>query len=317
MMQSAIKRTKILKPGAVSHGAKAAVVSPASYPDPVRLAKGIDVLRGLGYEPSMGVHALSKAHGYFAGTTEQRVEQLHSAFLDPEIRLIVCSRGGYGANYLLDRLDFDLIRANPKPLLAYSDITCLQTWLLDQAGVPSFYAPMAAADFALEDGVDVKSLFAALTGQMWTVGAEEGLRILRPGKCEGVLYGGCLTLLAAMLGTRFAPQTEGKLLFLEDLNVRPYQLDRLLRHMILAGKFEGVRGVIFGEMVNCQEPGPPSRLLDDMILRVLEDVEGPIAIGLRSGHVTRANVTLAFGLQAELCLEGIPRLTFLESATVR
>ena len=246
---------------------------------------------------------------------EERLLDLHAAFADPNIRAIICSRGGYGSNYLLERLDLDLIRANPKPLLGYSDMTCIQTWLLDQVGLPAFHAPMAAADFSLKDGVDQASLLAALSGEQWSVGKTAGLRILRPGKATGVLYGGCLTLLAASLGTRYAPKTEGKLLFLEDLAVRPYQLDRLLRQMILAGKFDGVVGVVFGEMCNCIAPEQKPEVLDEMILRVLDRVDGPIAIGLRSGHVSRCNVTLAFGLMAELDLIREPRLTFLEHAT--
>ena len=306
-----------LKIPAVGRGAKIRVLSPASYPQPERLSQGVDALRSLGFEPSLGAHALSKENGYFAGSAAQRLLDLHAAFADPEVHAIVCTRGGYGSNYLLDRLDLDLIRANPKPLLGYSDLTCVQSWLLDQLGLAAFHAPMAAADFALKDGVDRDSLLAALGGERWTLGKQSGLRILRPGKAAGVLYGGCLTLLAASLGSRYAPQTEGKLLFLEDLGVKPYQLDRLLRQMILAGKFEGVSGFIFGEMLNCVAPGQKLEALDEVILRVLDGLNGPIAIGLRSGHVSRCNVTLAFGVRAELDLIREPRLTFLEQATDR
>jgi muramoyltetrapeptide carboxypeptidase len=306
-----------LRLSSVPRGARIAVVSPASYPQPDRLAKGAEALRRLGFEPVIGKHALSKANGYFAGAAEERVEDLHAAFLDPAVRAILCSRGGYGTNYLLDLLDLDLIRQNPKPFLGYSDMTTIQTWLLDQLGLTAFHAPLVAGDFASDDGVETESFLAAIGGSRWTLDANAGLRTLRPGKATGVLYGGCLTLLAASLGTPWAPRTEGKLLFLEDLNVRPYQLDRLLRQMILAGKFEGVVGVVFGEMFNCLAPGQDSAFLDEMILRVLENVDGPIAIGLRSGHVSHRNVTLAFGVEAELDLEDEPRLAFLEPATCR
>jgi muramoyltetrapeptide carboxypeptidase len=147
------------------------------------------------------------------------------------------------------------------------------------------------------------------------VGEASGLRTLRPGKAAGVLYGGCLTMLVASLGTPHAPRTEGKLLFLEDRDVKPYQLDRLLRQMILAGKFEGVTGIIFGEMLDCVAPGQKPGLLDEVILRVFDWFEGPIAIGLRSGHVSRRNVTLAFGIEAELDLVRAPLLSFMQRAT--
>ncbi len=295
--------------------AKVAVISPASYPQPERLTRGVDALGRFGYVPTVGRQALAKAHHYFAGTTQARLDDLHAAFLDPAVEAIFCSRGGYGCNYLLKGLDLGLVREHPKPLIAYSDMTCMQTWLLDQAGLVSFHGPMVAADFSLPEGIDEPSLQAALSGERWFVGAGAGLRTLKPGKASGTLYGGCITLLAASLGTPYAPRTEGKLLFLEDRDVKPYQLDRLLRQMILAGKFEGVSGIVFGEMLDCVAPGQKPELLDEVILRVLDWFQGPIAIGLRSGHVSRRNVTLAFGITAELHLERAPVLSFLERAT--
>ena len=300
---------------AAPRGSKITVISPASYPQPEKLTKGVEALTRLGYSPWLGRHALSKAHYYFAGTTQARLEDLHAAFLDPATAAIFCSRGGYGSNYLLNGLDLGLIREHPKPLIAHSDMTCMQTWLLDKLGLPSFHGPMVAGDFSLPDGVDATSLAAALGGERWLVGEGEGLRVLRPGKANGTLYGGCITLLAASLGTPYAPNTEGKLLFLEDRDVKPYQLDRLLRQLIQAGKFDGVTGIAFGEMLDCVAPGQNSRMLDEVILRVLDWFPGPIGIGLRSGHVSRHNVTLAFGIEAELRLERIPSLTFLDRAT--
>jgi muramoyltetrapeptide carboxypeptidase len=300
---------------AVRRGSRVTVVSPASYPQPERLAKGVEALGRLGFVPSVGRQALSKAHHYFAGTTQARLDDLHAAFLDPAAGAIFCSRGGYGSNYLLRGLDLGLLREHPKPFVAHSDMTCMQTWLLDQLGLVSFHGPMIAGDFASAEGVDEASLLAALGGERWFVGEASGLRTLVPGKSTGVLYGGCLTLLAASLGTPYAPRTEGKLLFLEDRDVKPYQLDRLLRQMILAGKFEAVTGIIFGEMLDCVAPGQNASLLDEVILRVLDWFPGPIATGLRSGHASRRNVTLAFGIEAELDLVRAPLLSFTQRAT--
>jgi muramoyltetrapeptide carboxypeptidase len=300
---------------AVRRGSRVSVISPASYPQPDRLAKGVESLGRLGFVPSVGRQALSKAHHYFAGSAQARLDDLHAAFLDPAAAAIFCSRGGYGSNYLLGSLDLGLVREHPKPFIAHSDMTCMQTWLLDQIGLVSFHGPMVAGDFSVPDGVDEPSLLAALGGERWFVGEAAGLRTLIPGKATGVLYGGCLTLLAASLGTQYAPRTEGKLLFLEDRDVKPYQLDRLLRQMILAGKFEGVSGIIFGEMLDCVAPGQKPELLDEVILRVLDWFQGPIGIGLRSGHVSRRNVTLALGIAAELHLGRTPVLSFLERAT--
>jgi muramoyltetrapeptide carboxypeptidase len=173
---------------------------------------------------------------------------------------------------------------------------------------------MVAADFAVDDGVHDASLDASLDGDNVSAGAGEGLRILRPGRAQGVMYGGCLSILTASLGTRFAPQTEGKLLFLEDVGTKPYQIDRMLRQMVLAGKFDGVTGFVFGEMLECASPGASPDLLEQVILRVLDWFDGPIAIGLRSGHVSRGNVTLPFGIEAELILEDEPVLQYLVPA---
>lgn len=304
----------LLKPPPVHRGAKMAVLALASSFKQELLPVGIDVLTSLGFTPVVSPHALSKARPYFAGTPAERLEDLHQAFADPEIAAIVCIRGGYGSNYLMDGLDLDLIARHPKPLFAYSDMTNLQSWLLDQVGLVPFHGPMLTADFAVPDGVDTPSFLASLSGLTYEVGHAEGLRMLKPGVARGKLYGGCLSLLAASLGTPYAAQTEGKLLFIEDVGAKPYQVDRMLRQMRLAGKLEGVSGIVFGEMLDCVSPGASPLLLEEAILQVLQDFTGPVGIGLRSGHVSRGNVTLAFGLEVELDLNGEPTLRFLEAA---
>jgi muramoyltetrapeptide carboxypeptidase len=303
-----------LKPAAVLPGARIAVIAPASSAKAERIDLGIAGLRARGYEVVEGGHLRGRAPQYFSGTVEERVEDFHAAFADPSVDALICSRGGYGSNYLLEHVDLNLIRANPKPFFAYSDMTVLQNLLLDRAGLISFHGPMAAADFYREDGVDEETFETAVTGGMAEIGASEGLRTLRPGRVSGTLYGGCLSMIVSALGTPFAAETEGKLLFLEDINAKPYQIDRMLRQLILAGKLDGVSGIVFGEMLDCVPPGSDFGILEAVILRVLDWFEGPIAIGLRSGHVSRANVTLPLGIGAELDLNGEPLLRFLETA---
>ncbi len=281
-------------------GARVAVLSLASSANPELVQKGSDQLRSFGFEPVLGTCALGKSRPYFSGTTEDRLRDLHAAFADPAIDAILCTRGGYGSNYLLPYIDLDLIRANPKPFFGYSDYTAIQTWMLDQAGLPAFHGPMVAADFALETGVHPRSFLAALAGKEYLLGADTGLRPMQAGAAEGTLYGGCLSLLVASLGTPYAAQTEGKLLFLEDVGAKPYQVDRMLRQLMLAGKLEGVTGIIFGEMLDCVSPGASAELLEEAVRSVLHWFGGPIAFGLRSGHVSRGNVTLPFGRRAEL-----------------
>lgn len=303
-----------MKPLAVGKGARVAVIAPASNAKPERIKQGLAALRARGFDAVAGEHAMGEEAPYFSGTPAERLADLHDAFADPEIEAIFATRGGYGSNYLMEDIDLDLIRSNPKPFFGYSDLTAVQTWLLDQTGLPAFHGPMVAADFYREAGVHDASLEAALGSGLVEAGAAEGLRILKPGRAQGVIYGGCLSILAASLGTRFAPQTEGKLMFLEDVSAKPYQIDRMLRQMVLAGKFDGVSGFIFGEMVDCVSAGTDPDLLEQVILRVLDWFDGPIAIGLRSGHVSHGNVTLPMGIRAELVLENEPVLQYLEAA---
>jgi muramoyltetrapeptide carboxypeptidase len=299
-----------LKP--VQSGAKIALLATASFAMEERVERGVAALRMLGYEPELETNARARGPLYFAGSAEERLADLHAAFVG-DAEMAMCLRGGYGSNYLLEGLDLELIAAHPKPLFAYSDLTALQLYLLDKLGLPAFYGPMAAADFYLEDGVDLPSFHAAIAGQPYSVGVDEGLRTLRAGKAHGVLYGGCLSILCAMLGTPWEPATEGKLLFLEDVAERPYRIDRMLWQLRNAGKFAGVTGIVFGEMLNCAERDQPE-LLELAILNALEGMDVPIAFGLRSGHVSRANVTLTLGVETELKLESDARLTLCERA---
>jgi muramoyltetrapeptide carboxypeptidase len=289
-------------------GSGIGVIAPASSAHPERIERGLEALRSLGYSPKLGSHTLERGPLYFAGNPEQRLADLYAAFEDESTAAVMCLRGGYGSNYLLDQLDAQRIAAHSKPFFAYSDLTGIQLRLLDEIGLTAFHGPMLAADFYLQDGVHLPSFYAALAGQAYRVGASEGLRALRTGTAQGVLYGGCLSILVALLGTPWEPQTEGKLLFLEDVGVKPYQLDRMVWQLRAAGKLEGVRGIVFGEMLECASPGAPPELLEDAILNALEGFKGPIAIGLRSGHVSRQNVTLRFGAQADLAVANEARL---------
>jgi len=303
-----------MKLKAVQPGSTLALISPASYAADERVERGVRALEALGYKVQFSECARARGPLYFGGTRQQRLDDLHTAFADQAVDAIVCLRGGYGANYLLDGLDLALIAQNPKPLFGYSDLTGLQLYLLDQLGLPAFHGPMAAADFYLDDGVHHESLSAALGGKTYGVGEAEGLVAMQQGAAHGVLYGGCLSILVAMLGTPFEPQTEGKLLFLEDVGAKPYQVDRMLWQLRKAGKLDGVRGLVFGEMLDCASPGAEADLIGQAIRNALDGFAGPIAFGLRSGHVSRRNVTLTFGVEAELKVENRAQLTLQEAA---
>jgi muramoyltetrapeptide carboxypeptidase len=263
------------------------------------------------YEDSILKHDL-----YFAGTAERRLQELHSMFQGDDIRAILCARGGYGANYLVDGLDLNLIRKHPKIFIGYSDATSLLTLLCDEASLAVFHGPMAAKDFAQEDGVDVASWESALAGAAsWEV-TNSGAKGLVAGEAEGVFYGGCLPMLTATLGTRHEIQTAGTILFLEDVGSKPYQIDRMLIQLQQAGKFQGVRGIVFGEMNDCIQHPQQTYTLEEVVLRIVGNLGIPVAFGLRSGHVVRRNITLPIGVPASLVVVGDQaKLQFLEPAT--
>ncbi len=306
-----------VKPRALLPGATLAVLSPASTPKPDLVHRGIAHLHSLGYKTTLGTHALDSGPLYYAGTIEDRLNDLHSAFADPAIDGIVCARGGWGSAELLPYLDAALIRSNPKVFVGYSDHTTLHCWLHNEANLVTFYGPMVAADFSRDDGVDSASWQHSLQGDgSWSLGIADGLRVLRPGLAQGLLNGGCISIFAEALGTPYTPRIDGSsILFLEDIGTKPYQWDRMLLHLRYSGLLEKVTGIVFGDMRQCVSP-EEEEYLDRAILHALRDFEGPIAIGLRSGHVGCGNVTLPLGVQASLDLTeaGNPRMHLLEAA---
>jgi muramoyltetrapeptide carboxypeptidase len=265
-------------------------------------------------------HALDRGPLYYAGTLEQRAGDLMAAFADPAIDGILCTRGGWGSAELLPHLDLGVIRANPKVFVGYSDHTSLHVWLAREANLVTFYAPMVASDFARPQGFDAASWQYAFGGDSgWSVTAADGLRVLRPGAAEGTLGGGCLSIFAEALGTPYAPLPASgdapRVLFLEDIGTKPYQWDRMLLHLRYAGMLDHVSGIVFGEMQQCVAADEMDRL-EQAILHALRDFDGPIAIGLRSGHVDTPNITLPLGVRVRLDLVAAenPRMDFLEAA---
>ena len=308
----------LVKPPALRPGAMLAVVSPASTPKQELVQAGIDRLHGLGYQTKLYPHALDRGPLYYAGTVEQRAGDLMAAFTDPEIDGILCTRGGWGSAELLPLLDADSIRANPKVFVGYSDHTSLHIWLAREANLVTFYSPMIASDFARPDGFDPASWQHTFGGDSgWSLTRSDGLRVLRPGAAEGTLTGGCLSIFAESLGTPYAPlpADEPRVLFLEDIGTKPYQWDRMLLHLRYAGMVDHVAGIVFGDMRQCVAP-EEEPLLEQALLHALRDFAGPIAIGLRSGHVDTPNITVPLGVQVRLDLsqQESPQLEFLEAA---
>jgi muramoyltetrapeptide carboxypeptidase len=306
-----------VKPPALRPGDIVGIVAPASNIKPADLEAGCEALRRAGYRPFY-FDSILEQDLYFAGSVERRRNELEEMFARDDVRAIVCARGGYGANYLLRSFDLQKIREHPKIFVGYSDLTTLLTYFADEAGLVTFHGPMVAKDWTHQDGVDLASWRSVLSGEEecdLASGADSGAIGLVNGDAEGILYGGCLSLLAASLGTPYEIRTNESILFMEDLAAKPYQIDRMLMQLKLAGKFEGVRGIIFGEMLDCVQTANQGYTLQEVVRRVVGDLGVPVAYGLRSGHVTSGNITLPFGIRARLSLQGSQvRLNTLEAA---
>ena len=303
-----------IKPRAVRPGETIGLCVPSGAVDPGSVLGAVFELERLGYRVLVP-EDLGRRLRFTAGSVQRSVEELHHLFADPEVRAVVCARGGAGALALLPRLDPSVIAADPKPFVGCSDITALHLYCA-RLGLVTVHGPMAGR--GLTPGrYHRESFLAALAGEGPPYSsAPEDMDPLRDGEGVGVLRGGCLSLLAATAGTpwAFRPDPEGSLLFLEDVRERPYRLDRMLTQLRLAGAFEGVRGVVFGEMKGCSSEPGTDYTLEDVLLDALSGLDVPVAIGLSSGHVNGPNVSLPLGVRARLRCGRETRLEVLEPA---
>lgn len=307
--------TRRLQPLALRPGDTVGIVAPASNVKRGELEAGCDALRRAGYQPFY-FDSIFDQDLYFAGSVDRRLRELEEMFSRDEIRAIIGARGGYGANYLLAGFDLEKVRAHPKIFVSYSDQTALLTYFLKATGLITFHGPMVAKDWAHEDGVDLASWQSAVSGSVpWELSADCGMTALVEGSAEGTLYGGCLSILVASLGTPYEIETAGTILFMEDLGEKPYQIDRMLMQLKLAGKFNDVRGIVFGEMKDCLQTANQGYSLQEVVKRIVGELGIPVAYGLRSGHVSSRNITLPFGVDARLDVRGeAASLKILESA---
>jgi muramoyltetrapeptide carboxypeptidase len=318
-MNKAAAAERIIKPKALRTGGTIAIVAPASNLKRNYLARGVAELEGLGFRVKYREDILDKAR-YTAGSDERRAEELMQAFADPEVNAVWAARGGYGVMRILKMLDEDVLGANPKSFIGYSDMTALHLYLYRRFGWVTFHGPMAAKDIAGgEEHYDREALLAAIT-RAQPIGEIKSSRTEMlhhgvGGAVSGRLLGGCLSLIAAMMGTPDELDTRGSILFLEDTGTRPYALDRMLQQLRLAGKFDEVRGIIFGEMTDCVQHAEQGYAIQEVLAECTADLGVPVMFGLPSGHSPRGNLTLPLGVMATLdSRHGVLRID--ESAVV-
>jgi muramoyltetrapeptide carboxypeptidase len=298
----------IIKPARLNAGDTVAVVAPASNLKADYLARGVAELQRLGFRVKHRADILDKVR-YTAGSDQRRADELMEAFADPEVKAVWAARGGYGVMRLLPLLDEVVLRANPKIFIGYSDLTALHLYLYRRFGLVTFHGPMAAKDLAqisesCAEHYDRESLLAALM-QAQPMGEIKSSKteILHKGSGQpvsGRLLGGCLSLIVAMMGTPDELDTRGAILFLEDTGTRPYAIDRMLQQLRLAGKFDDVRAIVFGEMTDCVQHADQGYSIQDVLAECTADLGIPVMFGLPSGHSPKGNLTLPLGVTAKL-----------------
>ena len=306
-----------VKPRALAKGARVAVFASASPAEENRIARGLDELRSLGFSPEAKFARESK--GYFAASAESRFQDFVSMLNDSNIAALFALRGGYGSNYLLDDL-WNQPPSSPKCLVGYSDVTSLQILLWQKLRWVTFYGPMAAAGLDAganaARGYDKPSLEAAFLGSPspWNLALNGEAMTL--GVTEGVVLGGCLTLIETALATPWELDTAGSILLLEDRGMKPWQIDRALMHLTQAGKFRGVKAIVLGEFPDCEPPVAGSPSAKDVCERILKPLGVPIVFGAAVGHTPRPMLTIPLGIRARLVAEGSGTLEFLESTVI-
>lgn len=304
----------MIKPRALRIGDTIGIVAPAGPIEPADLEAGIRRLEGLGYKTRLGRFVGVPPHRYLAARDEERAADVSAMIADPGVSAVVSARGGYGSARLIPKLDLDRIRPHPKIVVGSSDLTLLLAFLQKALGWIVFHGPMIGPNFGRTPSTLTDESFkTVLSLEVGRGGIEyPQVRVLKAGGASGRLMGGCLSLLVTTLGTPYEIQTDGAILFLEDVNEAPYRVDRMLSHLRAAGKFRGVRGIVFGKMVDCHPDGASSFSLDDVILDCLSDFPGPILADFPAGHGGE-QVTLPLGTRVR-CDGEAGRLILEESS---
>lgn len=272
----------LIFPPKLEHGDTVGVIAPSGWIEPEHLQPALDYFRNRGYRVKVGENLYAR-NRYLAGGDLDRAKDLNGMFADPEVRVIFVARGGYGSARMLDLIDWELVHRYPKAIVGFSDTTALQFGLFSKIQLVSYTGVALCTD------VTFKGMHPVTEDTLWAALLEgrfppiEGLQALKGGYAGGPLLGGCLSLVASLVGTRYLPDLTGALLFLEDVNESPYRVDRMLNQLKMAGIFSQVAGVLFGQFEKCRSDHEEG--LFEAVLKDLADrVNCPVFCGLPYGH---------------------------------
>ena len=302
-----------MKPRAVRPGARIAIVSPASPFTREEFDRGVEELRRLGYEPTYDEDVFAR-EGYLSGAADVRAAAFSRAWSDPSVAALIAVRGGYGSVQMLPLLDADVIRRTPKLFIGYSDNTSILSWLTCQCGITALHGPMLEGRLAKgAGGYDEASFVGLLRNGAGLTLSPDGVGVVRGGEAAGPLFGGTMTQLTASLGTPYAfDPPAGCVLLLEEVNERPYRLDRMLMQLRLSGILSRARALVFAEMRGCDEAGGQPGALD-VIRTFARDFEGPVITGFPSGHTTGPCWTLPLGVRVRVVTAPLASVVVEES----
>jgi len=321
-----IQDQPLILPPALKQGDTIGLITPASPPFEIHqtLIEAREKMANLGFKTKIGKNVFKK-YGYLAGTIEERLEDLHHMFADPQVKAIMTIRGGYGSAQLLPYIDYDLIRKHPKILVGYSDITALINGIHRQTGLVTFHGPVAVSTFT----DFTKKYFLSVLSSTQPIGeiddapydsnlqSSNRIWTYRGGKAQGKLIGGNMTVLQSLMGTPYEFNSDGAILFFEEVGEEPYDLDRMLTQFKQAGKFDRCRGVIFDRMPSVKPadilPAYTSSLsVEQVVDNIFKDFDFPVCLGFSLGHI-KHKPTMPLGIRAEL--DGDKgRLKFLQAA---
>lgn len=297
---------RVIKPNHLRKGDLIGFISPASSPDNLeKINEGVKYFERLGYRVIVGKN-VGKYRGYLAGKDEERVEDLHSMFNNKDVKAIFCVRGGYGSIRLIDKIDFNLIKRNPKIFVGYSDITTLQLAIFRKTGLVTFSGPMAAVDFAGEVNPFTEEVFWRMVTSTKPFGKlknpeNERICCLNKGEAKGVLLGGNLSLITSLIGTPFMPDFTKAILFMEEVDEKPYRIDRMFAQLKLNKILDKASGIILCNFTNCEETDPDKKSLslNDVIGDYFEQLKKPVVYNLAYGHINPKN-TIPIGVKASI-----------------
>lgn len=322
---SQTNKPSIIRPKALEIGDKVALVSPASnVTDLLDVYRAQEICDKLGLNSIMPKSIVKTASGYKTRSADERIDELHQAFADKSIRAIFCIRGGFGSAELLDKLDYNLIKRNPKIISGYSDITALLTGINKMTGLVTFHSPVMLSNFdevtynSFQKMLFSSSAYGVLKNPESTdIRSTNPTIVINDGTAKGELVGGNLSLITSLIGTPYQIETDGKILFLEDVGEAPYRLERMLTQMRLAGMIDKLKGVVIGKCDDCTAGSSQSswdRSELEVYNYIFAGMNYPVFYGLLFGH-TSTQLTIPIGIEAEMNSEK-GTLNILESAVI-